>query len=147
MKKIDIYTNLYLHLIWATIIFFFYPEFRMKKVRSSLFIPSVLPSSMAGTQFSWTGVGLLIPRCLHCWTNQSDKPSDDTSSISPLSVRNLKLGELPWVVVVNKRFKNSEILVLNPGRHVFSHRRRDVKQQPTVSLLPPAGYMMYLRLC
>lgn len=32
-------------------------------------------------QFSWTGVGLWIPSCLHCLTNQSDRPSDGKSDI------------------------------------------------------------------
>lgn len=40
-----------------------------------------LPCRIAGTQFSWTGVGLWIPSCLHCLTSQSDSPSDEKSVI------------------------------------------------------------------
>lgn len=42
---------------------------------------SNLPCRIAGTQFSWTGVGFWIPSCLHCLTSQSDSPSDEKSDI------------------------------------------------------------------
>lgn len=44
-------------------------------------------------QFSWTGVGLLIPSCLHCLPSQSDRPREEKSPISDLP-RPLKLGEI-----------------------------------------------------
>lgn len=39
------------------------------------------PCRMAGTQFCWTGVGLLMPSCWHCLTSQSDRPSEEKSDI------------------------------------------------------------------
>lgn len=39
------------------------------------------PCRMAGTQFSWTGVGLLMPSCWHCLTSQSERPSEEKSAI------------------------------------------------------------------
>lgn len=50
-----------------------------------LFTDAVLPCSIAGMQFSWTGVGLLIPSCLHCLINQSERPSDAKSAISSVA--------------------------------------------------------------
>lgn len=40
-----------------------------------------LPCRIGGTQLCWTGVGLWIPTCLHCFTSQSDSPSDGKSAI------------------------------------------------------------------
>jgi len=42
---------------------------------------AVLPSRIAGMQCSCTGVGLLTPSCLHCFTSQSERPSDEKSAI------------------------------------------------------------------
>lgn len=51
-----------------------------------------LPCRIAGTQFSWTGVALWIPSCLHCLISQSDRPSDEKSAILDVSYISHKLN-------------------------------------------------------
>lgn len=69
-----------------------------------------LPCRIAGTQFSWTGVALWIPSCLHCLISHSDRPSDEKSAILDVSYISHKLNN-DFTILLNTEKVNRSPLI------------------------------------